>query len=89
MSKQLTFPRAINATAIYPDGSQTRLRFGHYESVMIVKENGLDVGRTVPLTAPYSPVTEVECEDGVKLIFDSSFYCVEKAATGHHAAQRV
>lgn len=75
--KQLTFSRSLTVTKIYPDGKEEKLRFGQFESVMIVKENGLDVDRCRILTPPTCPVTEVECVDGTKLVFDEPFYFTE------------
>lgn len=80
MSKQLTFPGQIKATAIHPDGRKQELIYGHYEAVMIVKENGHDVNRTKELHAARYPVTNVELDDGVKLVFHKPFYTIEKEA---------
>lgn len=77
MAKQLTFPEPTIATKIHQDGRQEQLRYGQYEAVMIIKENGLPVDRNKILIPPRYPVTEVECEDGTKLIFDKPFYMVE------------
>jgi len=79
MSKQLTFTRPTTVTKVYSDGRQERLRYGQYEAVMIVKENGLPTDRLKPLVVPTRPVTEVECEDGSKLIFEEPFYCIEQS----------
>ena len=78
MSKQLTFPKPTDVTKIHKDGKEEKLRYGQYESVMIVKENGWHVDRGRKLVCAYHPVTEVECEDGSKLIFDEPFYTIEK-----------
>ncbi len=78
MSKQLTFPHPTVVNKIYLDGRQEQLRYGQYEAVMIVKENGFPTDRWKIPTPPRYPVTEVECEDGTKLIFDKPFYCIEE-----------
>ena len=77
MSKQLTFPHPTVVTKIHLDGREERLRYGQYEAVMIVKENGHPVNRMKILIPPRYFVTEVECEDGTKLIFDEPFYYIE------------
>lgn len=75
MSKQLVFPWPMNVTKIYPDGRRERLRYGKYEAVMIDSENGHPVDRCKKiLTPPRSPVTEVECADKTRLVFDEPFY---------------
>lgn len=81
MSKQLTFPYPVEVTRIY-DGRQERLRYGYFEAVMIVKENGYPVDRCKKLIPPRHPVTEVECEDGSKLVFDKPFYYIEEIGYG-------
>lgn len=78
MSKQLTFPKPTVVTKIYHDGRQERLRYGQYEAVMIVRENGHPVDRTKKLIPPTHLVTDVDCEDGTKLVFDEPFYCIEE-----------
>jgi len=80
MSKQLTFPYPTIVTAIHPDGRHIEVRFGHYEAVMIVKENGHDVHRTKELHGGKYPVTNVELEDGTKLVFDKPLYHIEKSS---------
>jgi hypothetical protein len=82
MSKQLTFPRPTTVTRKWPDGREERIRYGHFESVMIVKENGWPVDRTKILIVPTHPVTDVECEDGSLLIFDEPLYVIEKRERG-------
>lgn len=78
MSKQLTFPHPTTVTKIYPDGRSERLRYGQYEAVVIVKENGFPTDRTKILIPPTHLVVEVECEDGTRLVFDEPFYCIEQ-----------
>jgi hypothetical protein len=82
MSKQLTFPRVVTVTAVYPDGKQEKIRYGHYESVRVVKENGYDVHRTKKLHAARYPVTNIELENGTKLLFDESIYTIEQSGQG-------
>lgn len=77
MSKQLTFPRPTKAIKVYPNGRQEELIYGQYEAVMIVKENGFPTDRCKILIPPRYPVTEVECDDGTKLIFSEPFYLIE------------
>lgn len=76
MSKQLMFSRPTVVTKINLDGSEEKMRYGQYETVMIVKENGFSVDRCRTLVVPSYPVTEVDCEDGAKLIFDEPFYFI-------------
>lgn len=80
MSKQLTFPGPTKVTAIHPDGRRQELMYGAYETEMIVRENGHDVHRTIKLHAVRYPVTYVELEDGVKLIFNEPFYDIEMSS---------
>lgn len=80
MSKQLTFPHPTTVTKIHPNGTKERLRYGQYEAVIITKENGHPTDRLKILIPPTHPVTEVECEDGARLIFDKPFYNIELAA---------
>lgn len=87
MSRQLTFPYPTTATKIHPDGRQDRLRYGQYEAVMIVKENGYPTDRCRILIPPRYPVTEVECDDGTKLVFDEPFYCIEEC--GYHVGNKI
>ena len=87
MSKQLTFPKPTVATKIYPDGRQERLRYGQYEAVIIVKENGLPTDRCRTLIIPTHPVTEVQCADGTKLVFDEPFYCIEESKETYDRAK--
>src|SRR5581483_11642497 len=79
MSKQLTFTDITTATKIYPNGLKERWKYGKFEAVMITKENGYPVDRGKILIPPRHPVTEVECEDGTKLIFDKPFYFIEQS----------
>lgn len=76
--KQLTFPKPTVATRIKPSGETEDVRYGQYEAVMIVTENGLPVNRTKILIPPTHPVTEVVCVDGTKLLFKEPFYCIEE-----------
>jgi hypothetical protein len=84
-NKQLTFPHPINATKVFPDGHKERWRYGQYEAVLIVKENGYHVNRSQILVAAHHPVHEVTCADGTKLIFDKPFYYIEKSGYGENS----
>lgn len=80
-SKQLTFPAVTHATRVI-NGEADRVIIGQYEAVMIVKENGHDVGGTITLNPAAYPVTDVECEDGTRLYFDEPFYYINKHGRG-------
>jgi hypothetical protein len=80
--KQLTFSKPTTCTHIYTDGHEERVRYGQYEAIQIIKENGWDVHRTKILTVPTYLVTEVTRYDGVKVIFDEPFYCIEAQEYG-------
>lgn len=79
--KQVVFPRPTTCTHVYADGSEERVRYGQYEGIKIISENGWPIQRlskvflNVPI--PYW-VSEVVKEDGTKVIFDEPFYCIEK-----------
>lgn len=80
--KQLTFPRSMTCTHIYPDGREERVRYGQYEGIQITTENGWDTNRTVILIVPYYLVSEVTKEDGTKVVFDEPWYTIEKQDYG-------
>lgn len=82
MPRQLTFMSPTTVTKIYPDGTQERLKYGQFEAVMIVSENGMPANRTSYLMPPRYPVTEVKCIDGSTLIFDKPFYNIEEKGFG-------
>lgn len=74
MPTQLTFPCNTRADAHLPNGISYPLVFGAYEAVMIVKENGYEVGGSMTLLADIYPVTNVELVDGTVLHFPVPFY---------------
>lgn len=74
--KQLTFPEPTTVTRKNVDGTEEKIRYGYYESVLIVKENNRPVTATITLEVSPKPVTEVECLDGSKLFFDPPFYTI-------------
>lgn len=74
MSRQLTFPERTTCTKVYPDGRQERVIYGQYEAVMLAKENGYLVDRFASFLSRLCWITDVECEDGTKLVFDEPFY---------------
>jgi len=82
MAKQLTFNQPHTCTHIYPDGKSERVRYGYYESIKIVSENGWPVDRCKPLIVPYNLVEEVVKEDGTKVIFDNPFFCISEREFG-------
>ena len=80
-SKQLTFPAVTHATRVI-NGEADHVIIGQYEAVMIVKENGHEVGGTITCAIPTYEVTDVECVDGTRLYFDEPFYYINKAGRG-------
>lgn len=82
MSKQLTFPHPMTCTHVYTDGRTEKVKYGQYEAIKIVSENGWAVYRTKILTVPSYFVEEVMKEDGTKVIFDEPFYLTEKKEYG-------
>jgi hypothetical protein len=80
--KQLTFPCPMTCTHIYTDGSEERVRYGQYEGIQIIEENGWDTSRTKILIVPCYLVSEVTKEDGTKVIFDEPWYAIEKKDYG-------
>ena len=80
-TKQLTFQKPTKAAKRWPNGHLEPVIFGYYESILIIKENGWLVGRTINLNIPTYPVLEVECPDGTKFIFDveNSPYLINQA----------
>lgn len=81
-SKQITFCEPTVCTHIFPDGTMGKVRYGYYESIMIVKENGWPVDRCVVLTMPTYLVQEVIKENGTKVVFDSPFWCIAEKEFG-------
>ena len=76
-SKQITFPRPTTCTHVLSDGSSERVRYGQYESIVIVSENGWplrDIYENVPMTPPRHEAKHVVKTDGTKVIFDEPFY---------------
>lgn len=84
-TKQLTFTQPTICIHVYPDGLQERVRYGHFESILITKENGWDVDRTKILILPTYLVEEVRKTDGTKVIFDEPFYRIEKEEFGDNS----
>ncbi len=80
--KQLTFPRPLTCTHIYPDGREERVRYGQYEAIQIKAENGWDTSRTKALIVPSYLVSEVTKADGTKVVFDEPWYLIEKCDYG-------
>ena len=72
------FQTPTTVTKVHKDGRKERLRYGQYEAVLIVKENGWDVNRAKILIPPRHPVLFVDCEDGSRLMFDEPFYYIEQ-----------
>ena len=69
-SKQLVFPRPMTCTHIYPDGREERVRYGYFEAIKIVSENGWPVNRMETLIPPRYCLEEVVKTDGTKVVFD-------------------
>lgn len=74
MPVQLTFPCRTEAFIITPMDDYLPITYGAYEAVMIVKENGYEVGGTMKLHSCMHPVTNVELVDGTILHFPVPFY---------------
>lgn len=77
-NNQITFPYRMKCTHKYPDGTTEQVWYGQYEAIEIVKENDLPVPRTVTLAMPDIPVTHVERENGLIVIFDEPFYKISR-----------
>ena len=88
MSKQITFGKPIECTHLYPDGTQERVRYGHFESILIVKENGWDALRTKILGMPRYCVEEVELVNGTKIIFDKPFIEIHEEYYGDNSGRK-
>lgn len=82
MSKQLVFPYPMTVTATRDDGKSVVLRYGQYEAVLITRENGHPVGGTITLSVPVHFVTDVDLEDGTRLVFHEPFYLINKSGRG-------
>lgn len=80
--KQLTFPYPMNCIHIYPNGYEEQVRYGYYESVNIIAENGWPVGRTTTLVVPQYLCTEVTKTDGVRIIFEKPFFLIGEKEYG-------
>lgn len=77
--KQITFPFPKLVTKYSPDGSCLGVyRYGQYEAVLVVKENGYEVGGTISLAIPNYPVTHLELEDGHILQIERPWYKINK-----------
>lgn len=88
--KQLIFPRPMNCTHIYSDGRQERVRYGQYETIQIISENGWPTNRQlggVTLVGSYYFVSEVIKEDGTKVVFDEPWYIIEKQDYGDNSGR--
>lgn len=78
-TKQITFPSPKLVTKYAPDGSCLGVyRYGQYEAILVVKENGYEVGGTVKLSSQTIPVTHLELEDGHILQIERPWYCTNK-----------
>jgi hypothetical protein len=77
--KQFVFPYPMNCTHIYPDGREEKVRYGQYESIDIISENGWAVDRCVPLVVPAYYIEEVVKTNGTKIIFDEPFALIEQS----------
>lgn len=86
--KQLTFSKITDCTHIYQDGRQERMRYGCYESINIVAENGWDVNRAIILIMPSYYVEEVTMLDGTRVVFDEPFYLIEKSEYGDNSERK-
>lgn len=80
--RQVTFPHPMNCIHIYPDGREERVRYGQYEGINIVTENGWPSDRTRILIVPSYYIEEVTKEDGTRVIFDKPFMLIEKKEYG-------
>jgi hypothetical protein len=80
--KQLTFPKVTECIHIYPSGFQEKVRYGQYEAIMITKENGWDVSRTITLAVPHYYVEEVTTSDGVTVVFDEPVFLINEREYG-------
>lgn len=80
--KQLTFLGPMTCIHIYPDGTEERVRYGYFEGIQIITENGWDVSRSIILILPRYLVSEVVKTDGTKVIFDEPWYLIEKREYG-------
>ncbi len=80
--RQLTFPYPMNCTHIYPNGYEEKVRYGYFEGVEIVAENGWPCGRTVTLAVPQYLCTEVTKTDGVRIIFEKPFFLISEKEYG-------
>lgn len=87
-TKQITFPHRMSATHVYPDGSIECVRYGQYEAIVIVKENGWPVNRTVKLGMPNRyKITEMEKVDGTKVIFDEPYWLISEYNYGDDSSR--
>lgn len=77
-TKQLTFPYPTICTHVYPDGTTERVKYGYFESIQIVSENGHNVNRTITLEMPTHLVLYVIKSDGTKVIFDKPWYMINE-----------
>lgn len=91
--RQLTFPRPMNCTHVYSDGTQERVRYGYFEAIQIIKMNGWDVDQlyneTVPaVVMPMYYIEEVTKADGTKVIFDEPFCSFRKQEYGDGSGRK-
>lgn len=83
--KQLTFPYPMNCIHVYPNGHEEKVRYGYYEGVEIIAENGWtfnDRRRDMTLTPPQYLCTEVTRKDGVRIIFEKPFFLIKEKGYG-------
>lgn len=85
-TKQITIPYPVIAYHIYPDGREEQVKYGQYEAIEIVTENGWPVERTKQLHACQHFVTHVEKPDGTIVAFVNYFYHIEMSGYGREYA---
>jgi len=73
-AKQLTFPHPMECTHIYKDGREEKVRYGYFESIAIIAENGHPIGHCVLAIVPSYYVEEVTKVDGTKVVFDKPWF---------------
>ncbi len=82
MPRQLTFPQVMDCTHIHPDGREENVRYGKFEAIIIVAENGWPTDRTVPAIVPSHFVTEVTKEDGTRVVFGKPWFLLYEREYG-------
>ena len=91
-AKQIVFPCPMTCTHIYPDGTEEKVKYGQYESMLVVSENCWPVNRTVLLVVPSFYVTEVLKKDGTRVVFEEPFLTIVEEYFGDNSgrqAQRI